>query len=265
MFDVKTAKGMSETAAAAPAPQLGRRRCACGGTPGPSGECAACRAKRLASAGRSGTATRTIESSGDTETVTADTTTANGGGDIRDAGANDPSGAGDVSTSTSCTTTASWTSIPPPATLPATFVGNKLGAPFDMIADFTTTPPPCTCACGEYRQYVRGTFKKNGAVVTHTLCGTTLSPTSFQEDCAVSGGRNLKYGYHSIPFATSNFSQPDQATGCHFDGFDYPGIKGATGDNLEIDLDFQASLVDVCNGATLKTAEWSVAGAGTVP
>jgi hypothetical protein len=43
-------------AARAPAPQLLRRRCACGGTPGLDGECAACRRKRL-TRGHSGTST----------------------------------------------------------------------------------------------------------------------------------------------------------------------------------------------------------------
>lgn len=36
-----------DAAVRAPAPALGGRRCACGGIPGPGGECAACRARRL--------------------------------------------------------------------------------------------------------------------------------------------------------------------------------------------------------------------------
>ncbi len=38
----------TEVVSKVPAPQLVQRRCACGGTPGPDGECAACKARRLA-------------------------------------------------------------------------------------------------------------------------------------------------------------------------------------------------------------------------
>ena len=48
MFDVKASKQAAAPSSSPPAPQLVRRRCACGGTPGPDGECAACKAKRLA-------------------------------------------------------------------------------------------------------------------------------------------------------------------------------------------------------------------------
>src|SRR5262249_36875483 len=44
---VTTAAPDAATAARVPAPQLVQRRCACGGVPGPEGECAACRTKRL--------------------------------------------------------------------------------------------------------------------------------------------------------------------------------------------------------------------------
>ncbi len=47
VLDVKAAEPTATAAAPAPSPWLVQRRCACGGTPGPDGECAACRAKRL--------------------------------------------------------------------------------------------------------------------------------------------------------------------------------------------------------------------------
>jgi hypothetical protein len=161
--------------------------------------------------------------------------------------------------------TGSFSSIPS-GTVPATLSGSKLGATFNMIGDFSPTKIPCSCSCGEYRQYVRGTFTKNGSNVTHALCGTNLDPTTFQEDCARIGGTDYKYGYRSIPFATSKFTQPDQATGCRFEGFDAPGITGSSGDTLAVNLDFQASLIDTCNGYTnLTNASWSVSGSATVP
>jgi hypothetical protein len=180
-----------------------------------------------------------------------------------DAGATTADGGN--STSVTCGVTGSWVTIPNGVTLLATLNGNKLGAEFDMIAQFSPTAIPCSCACGEYRQYVRGEFKRNGATVTHRLCGANLDPTTFQEDCARIGGTDYKYGYRSIPFATSKFTAPDQATGCRFEGFDAPGIRGSSGDTLELTLDFRATLIDTCNGATLDGAEWSVAGMATVP
>jgi hypothetical protein len=47
MHDVKTAQTPTAVPAPSSVPQVVMRKCACGGTPGPDGECAACRAKRL--------------------------------------------------------------------------------------------------------------------------------------------------------------------------------------------------------------------------
>jgi hypothetical protein len=163
-------------------------------------------------------------------------------------------------------TTAKFTSIPS-GTLTPTVSGGKFGVPFDMKAEFTT-PIPCTCVSGEYRQFVRGFFKVNGTALTHALCSNTMSPTTFFEDCATISGTDYKYGYHSIAFATSKFTNPDQATGCNFVGFDYPGINTgslSSGDKLEIHLDFQGKLVDASSGdAQLAASSWTVDGKTTI-
>jgi len=155
----------------------------------------------------------------------------------------------------------------PSGNLPATVSGSKLGASWTMAADFTGTPnDPAVCGpCGEYRQYVRGKFAKNGNPVTHRLAGVDLDPSTFHEDGAIIGGTTYKYGYHSIRFANSRFSQPDQATGQRWDGFDHPGITGSSGDTLSVDLDFRGETVDTCNGATLGTSSWSVKGTTRLP
>lgn len=162
-------------------------------------------------------------------------------------------------------TGASFTSIPNGVTLLASLIGTKLGVSFDMDADFTADDPSCGCSCGEYRQYVRGKFTSNGSTVTHSLCGTSLHETTFQEDCGVFGGTNLKYGYRSIPFSNSRFTNPDQSTGCTFNGHDEPGIRGSSGDTLGVMLDFRGELIDACDGTVYETAEWSVGGSDTVP
>lgn len=271
-----------------------QRACSCGGTPEHGSECAACRQERLdrqrrspGGAGQSSTLTvrhsvprrpapdeghafgsirvfptdrqvaRAAPSSTlfltdeGTETITAGTVTADGGAA--------------PAAGVTCGVSGSFVDIPSSVTLGATLSGAELGVPFNMIAEFRPTAIPCSCSCGEYRQYVRGEFKRNGTTVTHRLCGTNLDPTSFQEDCARIGGTDYKYGYRSIPFATSKFENPDQATGCRFVGYDYPRIRGSSGDTLEINLDFYAELVDTCRGATLTGAEWSVVGSATVP
>lgn len=159
---------------------------------------------------------------------------------------------------------ARFTTIPS-GTLRPTLSGTSYNAPFDMIADFTPSGSCTTCATGEYRQYVKGYFKLNGATVTHNLCGTTLS-SSWQEDCGVFGGNTYKYGYHSIPFGNSRFT-PNQADGCHFIGHDAPGFSNlVSGDRPEINLQFKGDLIDTGNGNNvLATSNWSVSGTSTVP
>ena len=157
-----------------------------------------------------------------------------------------------------------FTSIPSGKLTP-TYSGGSFGASFDMKAEFET-PIPCTCVSGEYRQFVRGWFKANGAKVTHRLCGSDLDAASYQEDCTRIGGTDYKYGYHSIPFATSKFTNPDQATGCNFIGYDRPAITGTTGDVLEMNLEFIGKLVDASDrDRELKSSSWSVVGSVTVP
>jgi hypothetical protein len=235
-----------------------QRKCACGGTLSPDGECAECRRKRLASSSSpehrrplTQSTVSLFETGEGTETLHGEpsgTMAADGGG----------------APAASCGVTGSFSKIPN-GVMTASFIGSKLGASFDMIADFTATAIPCSCSCGEYRQYVRGVFKKNGTTVVHRLCANTLDPTTYHEDCATVGGTDYRYGYRSIPFASSKFTSPDQATGCRFEGYDAPGIVGASGDRLQLSLDFYADLVDTCRGMTLTGSAWSVIGDAIVP
>ena len=170
-----------------------------------------------------------------------------------------------------CTLTGFFKSIPS-GTLTATLIGNKLGAIFFMIGEFVSTSriASCTCSCGEYRQFIRGIFKFNGVTQTLDLCGTNLDPITFHEDCSIRGGIEHKYGYRAHRSDTSNFTTPNQATGCKFVGSDYPGIKvessGTSGAHLEMDVDFIGKLVDTCNGEKeLARSTWSVKGTGIVP
>jgi hypothetical protein len=155
----------------------------------------------------------------------------------------------------------------PSGHIAASVNGGKFGAPFVMNADFSN-PIPCNGVCGEYRQFVSGFFSLNGTDVVHALCGNSLSRTTEHEDCLTSGGTTLKYGYHSIAFTNSQFSNPDQATGSSFRGRDAPGFRLASlssGDVLNFSLSFRGVLVDACDSdRALSTSSWTAGGSHTV-
>jgi hypothetical protein len=249
--------------AAAPAPAgvetgVVQRTCACGGSPGPDAECTECRNRRQSLSATTAT-TSLLAADDGTAAVDAGTLGSSPGAT--------PASGGESSRSSHCSVTGSFEDIPNNQTLRAEFDSNgKLGAPFYMIARFTPNQSSCDCSCGEYRQYVRGVYKKNGSVVPpRPPCG--VHATNLQEDCSAAFRRISFYGYRAQPYQTSRFTMWTQAAGCRFEGYDHPGISGgASGDVLEVNLDFQGVLVDTCNSdAILAEAEWSVAGTATNP
>lgn len=158
--------------------------------------------------------------------------------------------------------TGQFTSIPS-GTLVPTLSGNKLSAPFDMKAKFDNSGG--SCADGEYRQYVMGTFTANGRTVPHVLCGSVmLSPTELREDgcpptvCTA-------YGYRACSATSMNQYKPSQATGCTYEGKDAPGIAASPGTKVAMDLTFRGQLINKSTGAVLATANWKVIGEATIP
>jgi hypothetical protein len=157
----------------------------------------------------------------------------------------------------------------PSGHIAATVSGGRFAAPFTMTADFET-PIPCNGICGEYRQFVSGYSQVNGTDIVHPLCSNNMSRTTEYEDCKSSGGTTLKYGYHSIPFSTSRFTNPDQATGWSYRGYDAPGFNLASfpsGTVLNWNLSFRGELVDACDGDTplQSSATWTAGGSHTIP
>jgi len=141
----------------------------------------------------------------------------------------------------------------------------KFAAPFRMEASFAPSGEGCDCHWGEYRQYVKGYLKTNGATYVHQLHARTLD-SSYQEDYWNQGGTWYHYGYRNQRFGTSYFDNPDQATGCDFHGYDLPRISGSSGDTLEINLGFKGQLIDTRDPAhPLASQEWTVSGTGTQP
>jgi hypothetical protein len=159
------------------------------------------------------------------------------------------------------------TSNLPTGHIAATVHGGRFDAPFVMTAEFNT-PIPCNGVCGEYRQFVSGFSQVNGTDLIHPLCSNNMSRTTEFEDCLSTGGTDLKYGYHSISFSNSHFSNPDQATGWSFRGADAPGFNLAafsSGDVLNWHLSFRGELVDACDGArSLQSTTWTAGGTHTV-
>jgi hypothetical protein len=169
-------------------------------------------------------------------------------------------------------------------TVAATGGNNKMGETFNLEIDFDSAAAGCVCSCGEYRQFIRGTFTANGTTVVHLLpnpaAGAPLkllprppagaASDNFIEDGLVSppAGMNVHYGHRSEPVTTDTtdlYQQPDRPTGCQYRGNDFPGIAAASGTNVTVDLDFRGQAIDTCNaGNCVQQNEWTVTCSGTL-
>jgi len=169
-------------------------------------------------------------------------------------------------------------------TVPASGGKNKMGEKFNLEIDFDSTGPGCVCSCGEYRQFVRGTFTVNGTVVVKMLRNPAGGPPlkllprpaagaasdNFREDGLVTppAGMNAFYGHRSEPVTTDTtdmYQQPDRPTGCQYRGNDFPGHANVPGTTFAMDIDFRGQVIDTCNGgAVIQQNEWTVTCSGTL-
>lgn len=160
-------------------------------------------------------------------------------------------------------TTPAGTLVPALAPTPT---GQKYTAAFTNKATFLAASGE-TCAPGEYRQYVKGVFKVQGAVLTHVLCGpVTLRADAYLEDGCPSGSCTA-YGHRSCPLTALDFYAPSQATGCNFSMFDEPGFHNVSKTyRYDVALDFKGQLINTAaGGAVLQEKLWSVTGSIVVP
>jgi hypothetical protein len=156
----------------------------------------------------------------------------------------------------------------------------KVSETFDMNADFAATPYPAACFCGEYRQYIRGSFTDNGRRVELLMADPAggvraMLPRpapgnpgdNFQEDgipaATNSFGVNFFYGHRGASYGNGepfDQYQPDRASGCQYRGHDEPATGNiAVGTTAELDLDFRGQIIDVANGnQVIATKEWNV-------
>src|SRR5207249_4351637 len=97
----------------------------------------------------------------------------------------------------------------------------------------------CDCACGEYRQYVKGHILRNGQRFDLELCaGAKLEETVWHEDADPSvglcpGHRDHKENKNDV------FDRPNREWGCHYHGTDEPKVPGKPGDMIDVDLRFK--------------------------
>ncbi len=165
---------------------------------------------------------------------------------------------------------------------PVTATENRVSVHFELETDFINTTYPESCPVGEYRQFVRGTFLRDGVAIRHPLANPTGGPArdmraipavgaaddNFQEDgLAVPGpGMNVWYGHRTDIVgnadATDNY-RPDRDWGCQYRGNDTPSLRGVIGRPFRIDLDFRATAIDRTSDEVLQTIHWSVNTAGT--
>lgn len=133
----------------------------------------------------------------------------------------------------------------------------NFNAPFNVSATFSGD-----CGQGEYRQYVKGTFKVNGTVLSHILCGpVVLLPGAFQEDgCPPTGC--TAYGYRICPAHPCNQFLPSRSDGCEFKMYDAPGFSNVSaGNTYSVDLAFEGKLINAAQrGAVLISKSWTSSG-----
>jgi len=119
-----------------------------------------------------------------------------------------------------------------------------------------------TGACFEYRQFVKGYFKRGGKVETHELLnGQLMSTTQFNEDGPRGyGNRGNPHsktdGYYSIDDDLT--AQPDQANGDLYRGWDSPSMSGRSGESYEFNLHFLGRVIDKATGAIMCQHEWVI-------
>jgi hypothetical protein len=141
----------------------------------------------------------------------------------------------------------------------------SITATFNMYAQF---PKHCKCADYEYRQFIKGHWKRiRGGVTTdlgHTFTtlpgGAGLTP-GFQEDGNTTTAA-LNYGHRTQPAEGSNHylddkNAVDQAGGCRYEGEDTPGGPDAVlpGDVFDVEVAFRGEVQR--KGAVVATQHWT--------
>jgi hypothetical protein len=160
----------------------------------------------------------------------------------------------------------SFAVIGSPVNVSAVVAGQRtISATFRMSA---LLPKHCRCADYEYRQFIRGHWRRiRGGVVTD-LAGTFSQfpggaglPAAWQEDGNTTAAA-LNYGHRAQPdedinHYLDNTGAVDQANGCRYEGEDTPGGPDSVvaGDVFDIRLDFRGEIQR--RGRVVTTKHWT--------
>ena len=115
----------------------------------------------------------------------------------------------------------------------------------------------CDCACGEYRQYVKGHIFRNGERFDIKLCeNAKLEEDQWREDGDWETG--LCYGHRDRKESKNDiFDRPNREWGCHYHGKDQPTVPGKAGDKIDVDLKFKGQTYDKCLNKFGPIHEWA--------
>jgi len=115
----------------------------------------------------------------------------------------------------------------------------------------------CDCACGEYRQFVKGHMIRNGAKVELPLAwGAKLEETVWHEDGDPAAG--LVPGHRDRQESKNDiFDRPNREWGCHYHGKDEPRLPGKRGDMIDVDIAFKGQTYDKCQNKFGQIHEWA--------
>ncbi len=148
--------------------------------------------------------------------------------------------------------------------------GGTVGERFQVNIDWRDSPPEarrrpgsyCDCACGEYRQYVKGHLIINGRRETwHLWGGAVLEEDVYHED-GLDRNPDARYGHRREPLTMNEDFRPDRASGCSYEGRDFPRVM--IGSDTDMLFKFKGQTYDVCNHTFGPIHEWEVRYAGPI-
>jgi len=119
----------------------------------------------------------------------------------------------------------------------------------------------CDCACGEYRQFVKGHAIVNEEDWSDPLAwGAKLEESVWHEDADTSPKYHLIPGHRDrLGAAEDVFDRKDRLTGCHYHGKDNPNVHGLhPTDLLDIDMRFKGQTYDKCQDKYGPIHEWNL-------
>jgi hypothetical protein len=140
-------------------------------------------------------------------------------------------------------------------------IGNKLGAMFNMKANFELNDEAsedADCSKGVFVQYVSGKFIINGESINHRLpFGNKLDENLWNLD----GPADTDNYYGKRGWNGDRASQyTPHPNGGKFSGSDFPGLNVSEDEYGIVDLRFKAQLLDTGRKLILKERLWSVKG-----